>query len=100
MIPGFVGPKDHWEVELEKVSKSGLIDLVEIIVAIYLPYPSREKLLAMVKDSRKQGRFLDAMKQHAERNADPDRWFDKKIRQRAASKRASRRRKREKAAPR
>ena len=95
MIPGFPGPKDHWEVELQKVSKLGLIDLVEFIVAVYLPYMSRETLLKQVKDARKQGRFLDAMKQHDEYRADPDRWFAKKSRQRASAKKAARRKKKE-----
>lgn len=98
MIPGFTGPKDHWEVELQKVSKLGLIDLVEFIVAVYLPYVSRETLLKNVKDARKHGKFLDAMKEHDEWKADPDAWFAKKSRQRSSAKKAARRRKKERKA--
>jgi hypothetical protein len=96
MIPGFPGPKDHWEVELEKVSKLGLIDLIESIAAVYLPYLSRETWLKNVLAAKKMGRFLNAMKQHDEYRADPDRWFAKKSRQRASAKKAARRIKRQK----
>ena len=96
MIPGFIGPKDHWEVELEKVSKLGLIDLIEFIAAIYLPFMSRETWMKNALDARKHGRFLNSVKNYEEMKANPDRWYEKKSRQRASAKKAARRRKREK----
>jgi hypothetical protein len=95
MIPGFPGPKDHWEMELEKVSKLGLIDLVEMLAAIYLPSVSRESWLTLVQSARKTGKFLDSMKQHDEMNDDPDLWYEKRLRKRASAMKAARRRKKE-----
>jgi hypothetical protein len=93
MIPGFRGPNEQWQAELEKVSKLGLIDLIEELVFVYgIP---RENLLQKVRAARSTGRFLNALRQHDELRSDPARWFEKKLRQRASAKKAARRRKKE-----
>lgn len=89
------GPLDHWQTELEKTSKAGLIELVERLLFIYSS-TDRDGLLRMAQGARSMGRHLDAIKDSRAYVANPDRWLDSKIRQKAAAKKAARRRKKEK----
>jgi len=88
-----IGPKDQWQVELEKISKPGLVALVEMMFAFYVP--GRDEKIATVKSARKAGRVYSAIKSLAEYDRDPDRYIDKIVRRKRAAKKAARRRKKE-----
>lgn len=89
---GYLGPKDRWQVELAKVSKDGLVDLVEHFAAIF--GVTRENMLKQCQQSRKWGRFQNGQKRMEAYRADPDKFIEQLARKSQAAKKAARQRKR------
>jgi hypothetical protein len=90
---GYHGCKDQWEVELEKASKSGLLELIEWFAFIF--GIRRENMLKHAKAARRNGRWNDAHKAHMVFMADPKKALERAVKKSAAAKKAARRRKKE-----
>jgi hypothetical protein len=92
---GYLGPKDKWEDVLDKTSKSGLRDLVEMLIFIYSPLSDRDALLKMAESARKNGRWADESKRFHLLIEDSKKYIDQYLRRQASAKKAARRRKKE-----
>jgi hypothetical protein len=92
---GMIGPKDHWQAEMEKCSKSGLIYLAESLLTVYLQDLNRDQLLRNVKNAKRVGRFEDKMRSWDRRDEDPDRWEEQRLQRRLRAVKAARKRKKE-----
>lgn len=95
---GIEEPLDQWEVELRKVSKNGLLDLVEQLLFKLQWFGmtcDRDSLLKLAQHARKNGRDLDAHASHLRLMADIPGEVERRYRKSQAAKKAARRRKRE-----
>jgi hypothetical protein len=86
-----IGPKECWTVELEKVSRRGLISLVEQMFFVH-QYDTQRRLAA-VSSARSQGRLLDSIAACDRFLADPKKATSESIRRSASAKKSVRRRK-------
>jgi hypothetical protein len=97
LTPGYEGPKEQWQAELQNVNKLGLLSFIDILM-VYLDVWSggmdRASLLKTVRLSKQYGEWDAAEKRHERYMADPEKVLDEMIRRSRAAKKAARRRKR------
>jgi hypothetical protein len=97
LLPGFEGPKEQWQAEMQRVNKYGLLaficTLMDHLDALTGGI-NRESLLESVRHSKKWGKWDAEHAEHIRFMRDPDKFFDEKIRRIKAAKKAARRRKR------
>lgn len=87
--------KDHWEIELERCNKSGLIHLAKSLMRP-LFRGDRALLLWEAKEARTHGAFIDAMAAAERWRDDPDRELERRLQRQLSATRAARRRKKAK----
>jgi hypothetical protein len=91
-----IGPKDRWEVELEKVSRSGLVALAKVL--LLSRSAGRKESLEWALWSRKIGRQADLATRIERFLDDPRADTQRSMRRSTAAKKAARRRKKERKA--
>lgn len=89
---GYSGPKDRWQTELEKVSRSGLLHLVHSLAFVHCI--TRDDMVKAARSAKTAGSADDAHKAYMRFMADPGKAIDESIRRARAAKKAARRRKR------
>jgi hypothetical protein len=87
------GPKQEWEIELEKVSKSGLFWMTRSLMRWMWTDP--KELLESAKNARRMGKRLDLTARINRLLEDPAGYTRASMRKSDAAKKAARRRKRE-----
>ena len=92
---GMIGPQDHWQAEMQKLSKAGLIHLAEVALTIYCRDIGRAELLASVKGAKRIGRSIDLIKRVDLYDADPDMWLKNSLQRRLSALKSARKRKKE-----
>ncbi|MDR3797990.1 MAG: hypothetical protein P4K93_07545 [Terracidiphilus sp.] len=97
LTPGYVGPKEQWQAELQNVNKFGLLSFIDILMAHLDAWSGgmdRASLLKTVRRSKQYGEWDAAEKRHERFMANPTKAVDEMIRGSRAAKRAARRKKR------
>ena len=87
-------PIDEWQHELEKASKSGLLECIDNLM-MFRGF-TRESLMKMAKHARRAGRYHDAMAASARYQANPNAELARYMKRSKASKKAARAAKRAK----
>lgn len=93
---GYIGPKEQWQVELEKVNKHGLLHLIDLLVyrlSLFTVRIEKEDLLKSIRIAKKYGRTDAALLDYQRMQNDPDRYFAEMKRRSTAAKRSARSRK-------
>jgi hypothetical protein len=94
------GPLEQWQHELRKVSRSGLVELVEDLIFLVQglgAHSSNGALVKTMQRAKTSGRAIDAHSGYMRLVNDP-KEIDRVIRKSNAAKKAARRRKRERRA--
>lgn len=91
------GPEMQWEAELQGISKAGLVWFAKELSRL-MRYPwfasiPAPEMLAWVRSAKKVGRSQNAMRNLDRMEEDFDSWLRTRMRQRRASKKAARARK-------
>ncbi len=74
----FGGPMDKWEHELQKVGKTGLLELIDML--LFGRGYDRDQLLGMVVNARKYGRSMDQIARYRREALDPDKAIERRLR--------------------
>jgi hypothetical protein len=94
--PGYEGPKEQWQAEMERLNRFGLRAFAEALLIHFEFVGIRlnpQSLMETVGKSKKYGRFDAAHVRHQRFMADPHKYINESIRRSKAAKKAARRRK-------
>lgn len=97
-----IGPKEKWEHNLSKLSRAALVILVTDLQWRLRLYSSsfdsssfdNEKMISLIDQAKKYGRWDNAEARYAKFLADPDKAIKQQMRRSRAAKRARRQAKR------
>jgi hypothetical protein len=96
LLTGYLGPKERWHAELERVNKPGLLAAIESLMLhldVITGGMDRDSLLKLVRQSKQYGKWDVVDKRNARFMADPQKAIDESFRRSRAAKKAARRRK-------
>jgi hypothetical protein len=99
LTPGYEGPKEQWQAELQSVNKLGLLSFIEILMAHLDAWSGgmdRASLLKTVRRSKQYGEWDAAKKRHELFMANPEKVIEEMMRRSRTAKKAARRRKKAK----
>ncbi len=91
ILPGYIGPLEKWQVELRKASKSGILERLEWLIFVFNITP--EKCLAIAKEAKKEGRWIDHHNAHLKFMQNPSAALEASVKRSKAAKKAARKRK-------
>jgi hypothetical protein len=98
LLSGYVGPRERWDAELEKVNRHGLIRIVRSLLferTILVGQLGEDALLTLVATAKKSGTTDALLSRLYRMETNPVKSYEEYLRRSRAGKKAARRRKQE-----